>query len=248
MMPHAPPMFRRLLLTNDDGIDAPGLAALESACAGLADEIIVVAPRDPASQIGHRVTTDEPIGLTEHHADRRFAVHGTPADCVRVALQALLAGSPPDFVVSGINHGGNLGRHDFYISGTVAAAREAVFHGIPAAAVSHFHRGDLPFSWETAAERARHALVHLLEHESLADGELWNINLPHVAPDAREPVLRHCELERAPLEVAFEREEPGPPHGPRFRYTGRYQSRNHNGVSDVAVCFGGDIAVTRVAL
>ncbi len=240
-------MMRRLLLTNDDGIDAPGLAALESACEGLAEEIIVVAPHEPNSQVGHRVTTHEPIGLTEHLADRRYAVHGTPADCVRVALKGLLADSPPDFVVSGINYGGNLGRHDVYISGTVAAAREAAFHGLPAAAISNFHRNDLPFDWELAARRARRALLTLLEKEApLDDGEIWNINLPHVAAEAREPELRHCELERAPLEVAFDRG--ADENGHHFRYTGRYQERGHDGASDVAVCFGGDIAVTRLAL
>lgn len=240
-------IFQRLLLTNDDGIDAPGLAALERACAGLAEELIIVAPRDPASQIGHRVTTDEPIGLSVREPSRRYAVHGTPADCVRVALKSLLADCPPDFVVSGINHGGNLGRHDVYISGTVAAAREAAFHGIPAAAISHYHRSEYPFCWETAAARTRRTLLSLLERPPLADGELWNVNLPHVAPDAREPEPRDCDLERAPLEVTYRREETDS-EGPRFHYTGRYHSRGHNGASDVAVCFGGDIAVTRLAL
>lgn len=240
--------MRRLLLTNDDGIDAPGLAALEEACAGLADELIIVAPHEQNSQVGHRVTTHEPLGLTEHHAGRRYAVHGSPADSVRVALKGLLHDSPPDFVISGINYGGNLGRHDIYISGTVAAAREAAFHGIPAIAISNYHHSEFPFHWETSARYARRAIQALIENEAaLHDGEIWNVNLPHVAPDAREPELRHCEPERAPLEVAFDRgeDEDGNHH---FRYTGRYQSRGHNGESDVAVCFGGDIAVSRLSL
>lgn len=237
------PRFRRLLLTNDDGIHAPGLAALERVCAGLADEIVVVAPAEPASQVGHRVTTHEPLHLTEHLPGSRYAVHGSPADCVRVALKGLLAGTPPDFVVSGINQGGNLGRHDLYISGTVAAAREAAFHGLPAAAVSHFLRSELALDWPAAEARARHALERLLD-EPLGDGELWNINLPHLPPGSPEPSLRHCEAERHPLEVAYEREGASGP----FRYTGRYHRRGHNGASDVSVCFSGDIAVTRVSL
>ena len=235
--------FRRLLLTNDDGIHAPGLAALERVCARFADEIVTVAPAEPASQVGHRVTTHELMPVAEHPPGRRYAVHGSPADCVRVALKSLLHRAPPDFVVSGINHGGNLGRHDLYISGTVAAAREAAFHGLPAAAVSHFLRAGLALDWSVAENRARLALEQLFS-EPLADGELWNINLPHLPPGSPEPQLRHCESERHPLEVSFEREgDDGP-----FRYTGRYHQRKHNGVSDVAVCFGGDIAVTRVAL
>lgn len=237
------PLFRRLLLTNDDGIDAPGLAALERVCAPLAEEIVIVAPADPASQIGHRVTTHEPLHLTEHQPGRRYAVHGSPADCVRVALKCLLVDSPPDFVVSGINHGGNLGRHDLYISGTVAAAREAAFHGLPAAAVSHYLRMDLPLDWSAAENRARLALETLAD-EALGDGELWNINLPHLPPGAPDPRLHHCEAERHPLEVSFERESD---RGP-FRYSGRYHHRGHNGESDVSVCFGGDIAITRVRL
>lgn len=239
--------FQKILLTNDDGIDAPGLAALERACADLARELIIVAPRDPASQVGHRVTTHEPIGITPHPPAHRYAVHGSPADCVRVALKGLLTDSPPDFVVSGINHGGNLGRHDIYISGTVAAAREAAFHGIPAAAISHYHRSDLPFCWDTAATRARATLLSLLQLPPLADGEIWNVNLPHVAPDAPEPQPRQCDLERAPLEVAYRRDQT-PTGDPRFHYTGRYHTRPHNGISDVAVCFGGDIAITRLPL
>ena len=247
-------MFRRLLLTNDDGIDAPGLAALERACADLAEEIIVVAPRHPASQISHRVTTDEPLGLSEHGENRRFAVHGAPADCVRVALKGLMEESPPDFVLSGINYGGNLGRHDFYISGTIAAAREAAFHGIPAAALSHYHRSDLPFCWETATARAIRVIRSLKEDSEarLGPGEVWNSNFPHLPAEADEPVLRACDLEDAPLEVAFESEEADQEADAsirrRFRYTGRYQSRPHNGSSDVAVCFGGDIAMTRLRL
>lgn len=235
--------FRRLLLTNDDGIHAEGLAVLERVCAPFADEIITIAPAEPASQVGHRVTTHEPVTVAEHAPGRRYAVHGSPADCVRVALKSLLHDTPPDFVVSGINHGGNLGRHDLYISGTVAAAREAAFHGVPAAAVSHFLRRELPLDWEAAGERARFALEQLFG-EPLGDGELWNINLPHLPPGAAAPGVRHCEPERHPLEVRFEREsEDGP-----LLYTGRYHHRKHNGTSDVAVCFGGDIAVTRVAL
>lgn len=237
------PLFRRLLLTNDDGIHAPGLAALERVCARFADEIITVAPAEPASEVGHRVTTREPMPVTELSPGRRYAVHGAPADCVRVALKTLLHHAPPDFVVSGINHGGNLGRHDLYISGTVAAAREAAFHGLPAAAVSHFLRGELRLDWAAAENRARLALEQLFT-KPLGDGELWNINLPHLPPGSPEPQVRHCEAERHPLEVRFEREGAAGP----FRYTGRYHQRKHNGISDVAVCFGGDIAVTRVTL
>jgi len=231
----------RLLLTNDDGIDAPGIAALERACESIDAELFVVAPADQASQIGHRVTTDTPLPVTSH-GPRRFAVSGTPADCVRIALHQLLA-ERPDFVISGINYGGNLGLHDLHISGTVAAVREAALHGVPGVAISNFHRAGLDFSWNTATRLARNVIASLLS-ESLDRHEFWNVNLPHSGPDAGEPEMRHCEPDRHPLPVAFEPEE----GNESFRYTGRYQDRVSSEGSDVAICFGGDIAVSRIRL
>ena len=118
-----------IILTNDDGIDAPGIQALLQAVSG---KTIMVAPLGQLSGCGHQVTAHSPI-----HVDRRseveYAVGGTPADCVRIALHHVCA--KPDLVLSGINAGGNLGV-DVYISGTVAAVREAAMHGIPGVAIS----------------------------------------------------------------------------------------------------------------
>lgn len=231
----------RLLLTNDDGIDAPGIAALERACELLEAELFVVAPAEPASQVGHRVTTDVPIAV-EQRGSQHFAVAGTPADCVRLALNQLLE-QAPDYVISGINYGGNLGLHDLHISGTVAAVREAVLHGVPGAAISNFHRADFDFNWDTAALRAQKVIASLLE-QSLGEHEFWNVNLPHVESGAREPEMRLCEPERHPLPIDFVDD-----HGNgAFRYTGRYHERGRSDGSDVDICFGGDIAVTRVRL
>jgi 5'-nucleotidase len=121
----------KVLLTNDDCIDAPGLAALTDAAADFGT-IAVVAPLHAHSGCSHRVTTQEPI-LVEPRGDNRAAVVGTPADCVRVALHRCC----PDFdwVLAGVNAGGNLGA-DVYLSGTVSAVREAVLHGRPGIAFS----------------------------------------------------------------------------------------------------------------
>ena len=129
-------MTIKILLTNDDGIDAPGLEALAVAAACLGGEAVVVAPAEPHSGCGHRVTTGRPLRVDEL-APGRFCVHGTPADCVRLALARLA----PDIglVLAGINAGGNLGA-DIHHSGTVAAAREAALHGRVAVAASHYHR------------------------------------------------------------------------------------------------------------
>src|SRR4051794_24305316 len=114
----------RFVLTNDDGIDAPGLRALEEA-ARQVGEVIVVAPAAPQSGCSHRVTTSALIRVHRAGPDR-FAVEATPADCVRVALYRF--GPEPAWVLSGVNDGGNLGA-DVHHSGTVAAVREAVLHG-----------------------------------------------------------------------------------------------------------------------
>src|SRR5438094_843731 len=112
------------LLTNDDGVDAQGLASLRMAAESLGRPIIV-APHECHSGGGHRVTTHEPIRLSRRH-ETCFVIDGTPADCVRVALDRLVPNT--DWVLAGINHGGNLGA-DLYMSGTAAAVREGVMHG-----------------------------------------------------------------------------------------------------------------------
>jgi len=231
----------RILLVNDDGIDAPGLAALETACAQAFSEapveIYVVAPASEASQIGHRVTTDQAIAV-DSRAERRFAVEGTPADCTRLALASLMP-NRPDIVLSGINAGGNLGQ-DIVISGTVAAAREAAYHGVPAIAVSHYLRSGVELCWETAARRTAGVLQRLLR-EPLADGEFFNVNLPHLEKGTAEPEVVETIPERAPMLIGYEHTPSG------YRYNGRYADRPQTSpTSDVARCFGGSISLSRL--
>ena len=126
----------RILVTNDDGIESPGLAALVEALAPLG-EVTIVAPYENQSGIGHALNLREPIFLMRREVAGRPAValSGTPATCVRVATDHLMKEAPPDLVVSGVNRGLNFGRNT-YVSGTVAAAREAALQGIAAIAVS----------------------------------------------------------------------------------------------------------------
>lgn len=233
----------RLLLANDDGFDAPGLTALEHACRHCPSlqnaEIWVVAPAGEASMIGHRVTTNEPLRF-ESRGERRFAVHGTPADCTRVALFRLMP-EPPDLVLSGINAGGNLGQ-DIVISGTVAAAREAAYHGLPAIAASHYLKRGLEVNWQTAAHRLAGVIATLLiaDHR---DGSFFNINLPHLEAGSEEPTVIETQPERGPLPVSFEDSTEG------LRYTGSYPHRPQSGsTSDVSVCFGGNISLSRLQI
>ncbi len=225
----------KLLLTNDDGIDAPGLQALHSAASQLG-EVLLVAPASAHSGCSHRVTTDEPF-----HVERRssgFAVSGTPADCVRVGLHALMPEF--DWVLSGINAGGNLGA-DVWLSGTVAAVREAVLHGRPGIALSHYRRSGMDFDWERAAGWVL-PLLRELTARPWKPGTFWNVNLPNLQPGTDEPELVFCPLDTGPLPLSF-RESEG-----RYHYNGVYHNRSRIAGADVDVCFGGRIAVTLLSL
>ncbi len=229
-----PPM--RLLLTNDDGIDAPGLAALAAAAAHLG-ETLVAAPVEALSGCSHRVTTHAPIRVAEQ-TPGRFAVTGTPADCVRVALHRLTPAA--DWVLAGINAGGNLGA-DVYVSGTVAAVREAVLHSRPGIALSHYHKKGRPIDWERAAGWVANLLPQLLR-QAWKPGVFWNVNLPHLDPGAPDPDIVFCPLDPAPLPLSFRSE------GDCLHYDGDYHTRQRSRGTDVDICFGGKIAVTRIDL
>ncbi len=225
----------RVLLTNDDGIDAPGLQALLEAVQPLG-EPVVVAPLEHLSGCSHRVTTQAPLRLHARR-ERHLAIDGTPADCVRVGLHLE---SGIDWVLSGINEGGNLGA-DVHISGTVAAVREAVLHGKPGVALSHYHRRGGHIDWATAAAWVRSVLLELLARP-WTPGTFWNVNLPHLEAGAARPEVVFCPLEPGPLPLSFRRE------GDLLHYNGDYHQRGRRSGSDVDVCFGGKIAVTELRL
>ncbi len=177
----------RILLTNDDGYDAPGLAALAQACAHLG-ELTVVAPAKAQSAMSHAITLHRPLavrgplvtpGLPAH----TFSVEGRPADCVKLALANLLP-QRPDLVLSGINAGANIGVNVLY-SGTTAAAREAAIQGIPAIALSLHLSKARQERWDVAVDYARWALDRLLTRP-LTPGDLLNVNLP-ISDDGAEP-------------------------------------------------------------
>ncbi|MBW3625608.1 MAG: 5'/3'-nucleotidase SurE [Armatimonadetes bacterium] len=226
----------KLLLTNDDGYGAPGLEALWAAAEGLGERIIV-APSLHLSGCSHQVTTHRPLRVVRH-GENRYAVDGTPADCVRVALHRLVPDA--DWVLSGINQGGNLGA-DVYISGTVAAVREGVLHGWPGIAVSHYHRKGREFRWSEAADWVRPLLAEKLA-QPLPAGAFWNINLPHLDAGSPPPEAVDCPLDPAPLPLSYRGEEDA------LHYDGDYHLRHHGEGTDVDICFGGRIAVTKIKL
>lgn len=230
--------LRRLLLTNDDGVDAPGLAALRAATEGLGT-CHVVAPARALSGCGHVVTTHGPLAIARR-PDGVIAVDGSPADQVRLALVGLALDF--DWVVSGINAGGNLGV-DVYHSGTVAAVREAVIHGKPGIAVSHYIARGRAIDWAQAGRWAATVVARLLDMP-WEPGTFWNVNLPHPAPGTAEPEVVFCPLDPSPLPLDYRFED----DGRLARYCGDYQARARIPGADVDVCFSGAIAVTLLRL
>lgn len=225
-----------LVLTNDDGIDAPGMLALERACLGWSDAV-VVAPDRCYSSMSHHVNTGSAIQVTET-APGRFQVGASPADCARLARSCLATGA--EWLISGINQGGNLGMDTCY-SGTVAAAREAALLGMPAIAISHYVRRERTLDWELASCRAERVLRHLMG-VGLGPGEFWNVNLPHPDVGEPEPEVVICGLDPSPLPVSFRFADGA------YRYTGEYRLRARVAGHDVAECFAGRVTASRLSV
>ncbi len=174
----------RILVTNDDGINAPGLVALEAIARQLSDDIWIVAPAEEQSGAGHSLTLSQPVRLREIDP-RRFAVRGTPTDCVMLALGAVMVDNKPDLILSGVNRGGNLAE-DVTYSGTVSAAMEGCLAGIRSIAYSQVMRdytvGQEDFSAATdhGAEVTRKVLAI-----DWPPGVLVNINFPPAVKGVR---------------------------------------------------------------
>lgn len=169
----------RILVSNDDGIEAPGIRLLENIARELSNDVWVVAPEQEQSGASHSLTTRRPLRLTEL-APRRYAVDGTPTDCVLLAVKRLLRERLPDLVLSGINGGSNVGE-DLTYSGTVAAAMEATLLGIPAMALSQDFRDGERVPWETGEAFGPEIIRRLLRLPWPAT-TLFNINFPAVPP------------------------------------------------------------------
>jgi len=169
----------RILLTNDDGINAPGLYVLEKIAAQLSDDIWICAPSEEQSGAGHSLTLTRPVRMRQH-AERRFSVTGTPTDAVTMGLKKVLPG-PPDLILSGVNRGANLG-DDVTYSGTVSAALEGALAGVRSIALSQVYSregmGD-GIDFSAAEEWGAKVLVPLLD-VPFAPRTLVNVNFPPV--------------------------------------------------------------------
>ncbi|MCJ2178785.1 5'/3'-nucleotidase SurE [Novosphingobium album (ex Hu et al. 2023)] len=170
----------RILLTNDDGINAPGLYVLEKIAAQLSDDIWICAPSEEQSGAGHSLTLTRPVRMRQH-AERRFSVTGTPTDSVTMALKKILP-APPDLILSGVNRGANLG-DDVTYSGTVSAAFEGALAGIRAIALSQVYAREgvgNAVDFSAAEQWGAKVLKPLLDHP-FPPRTLVNVNFPPVA-------------------------------------------------------------------
>jgi 5'-nucleotidase len=238
----------RILLSNDDGILAPGLAALRRAVADLG-ECIVVAPDTPQSAAGHAITLRVPLTVQQVRLEdgaetfTGLSVDGRPADCVRLAIRKLLT-APVDLVLSGINAGANVGINVFY-SGTVAAAAEAAMLGTPAVAFSAaMTGGEVDFA--RIARLCRFVLDRLLEGKGaarkLSAGSLVNVNIPALAPGVPRGV-RVVPQSTAGVEDIYHRHEH--PQGlESYKLGDTYNFTDPAGQTDVTCLEEGYITVT----
>src|ERR671912_1534910 len=237
----------RILLTNDDGINARGLDLLETVARRFSDDIWVVAPTEEQSGAGHSLTLTRPVRVRRHD-NRRFSVAGTPTDAVMMALAHIMKDCPPDLILSGINRGANLAE-DVTYSGTVSAAMEGALAGVRSIALSQVYAreglGDeVPFA---AAQAWAEKVVRPLMDAPFTPGTLVNVNFPALAPD-RVKGVRVCRQgirDYGRLRIG----ERTDPRGYRYYWFGLAPTVETPGhVTDLEVVADGYISVTPLYL
>lgn len=234
------PLLRRVLLTNDDGIDAPGLAVLEDVAATLAEEVWVVAPEHDQSGTSHSISLHAPLRISRR-AERRYGVAGTPGDCVVMAVRHLMGDRQPDLVLSGINRGGNLGVETVF-SGTVGAAMTAMLLGLPAIALSQTFRDATMVRWQTARALAPDVIRRLLRAGERMP-QCLNVNFPDRPPEECGPLT--VTTQGLGLVKAIDVERLVDPRNlPYFWLRFQREARDNPPGSETAVIAAGAIAVT----
>lgn len=240
----------RILLTNDDGIQAVGFRSLHAALAGLG-ELVPIAPLTVQSATSHGITYHDPLFVEDMDIAGQFvgtAVDGRPADCVKLAITTLWeerfgAGERPDLTISGLNSGANIGINVLY-SGTVAAAMESAFLGVPSIAVSLLIADKSATQWTRAAEIAREFIDRVL-CMGLEPHDVVNLNLPRTeSPRLAVPDLRIVPMNTAPLAEHYEHRS-SPAGQNYFWAAGTGLNFEHTSVgSDVEAIFEGAATIT----
>ena len=235
----------KILVTNDDGIHAPGLDVAERIARKLSDDVWVVAPETDQSGVAHALTLSDPLRLRKVD-DQRWAVRGTPTDCVIMGFKVVL-GAKPDLVISGVNRGQNIA-DDVTYSGTVAGAMEGTLLGIPSIALSQaygFETAENP-SWETAEAHAP-GIIRRLTEAGMDAGVLFNINFPNCAPDAVRGTVLTRQGRRIPDWLKVEKRADG--RGFPYYWIGFQRSKmDPEEGTDLAAIGMGQISITPLSL
>lgn len=229
----------KILLTNDDGIEAPGLQALAGKLEGEHD-CLVAAPASEKSASSHSISLGQKI-LIEERGPRRFAIHGTPADCVKLAL-CEIKGFRPELIISGINPGPNTGVSVYY-SGTISAAREGLINRIPAVAVSLRSRTPKDFSFAASFTRS---LIEGYEKDLFPRNVFLNVNIPNL-PESEIQGVRIARQAASRFIEEFIAENAWD-HKRTYRLAGEIQVFDPDGTTDEEVCSRGFIAITPLKL
>ncbi len=239
----APGEKPRILVTNDDGINAPGLKVMEAIARAISEEVWVVAPEVNHSGAGHSLTLRRPL-RTRQVSERRYAVDGTPTDCVLLALQNILEEQKIDLVLSGVNHGSNLGE-DVTYSGTIAAAMEATLLQVPAIAFSQACHERHPVKWKTAEHWGPEIIRRLLPMEWPKD-VLINVNFPDCVAQSVEGVQVTRQGKQKVGDELIERIDP---RGEPYVWIGlSREEASHADGTDVAAVRAHYVSVTPIQL
>jgi 5'-nucleotidase len=233
----------RILLSNDDGINAPGLKTLEKIARGLSDDVWVVAPELDQSGASHSLTLRDPLRIREV-SEKRFAISGTPTDCVMIAVNNIMKGVIPTLVLSGINAGSNLAE-DITYSGTVAAAMEGALLGIPSIALSLAVPPERPARWSTVEHFAPDIIASLLKIK-FQENVFININFPNIAVSAVQGISIVHQGQRR---IEANLEERIDPRGRRYYWIGAidYNGSGDEG-TDLEANANGMISITPLSL
>ena len=234
----------RILLVNDDGILAPGLKVLERLARALSKDVWVVAPETEQSAASHSLTLHRPLSL-RRISTRRWAVNGTPTDCVYLAIHKVLDGKRPDLVLSGVNRGSNIGE-DVTYSGTIAAAMEATLLGVPSIALSQYYEDGEHVRWKTA-EHWGVKTVRALLKQGWPANVLINVNFPDL-PAAKVRGIRAGKQGEHEVVDAFE--ERIDPRGRTYYWVGQDQAEGVPGApgTDLRALNDGYVALTPLHL
>ena len=233
----------RILISNDDGINAVGIKTLERIALAISDDVWVVAPETNQSGAAHSLTLSRPLRV-RRYGDRHFAVDGTPTDCVLIALQRIVEDAPVDLVLSGVNHGANLGE-DVTYSGTVAAAMEATLFKVPAIACSQVCASRQHIKWATAERYAPEVIERLLSMPWPED-VLVNVNFPDLVADEVQGLRVTTQGKRKIGDTLLERTDP---RGEPYLWIGALRESELPGEgTDLAAIATGYVSITPIHL